>query len=275
MGWTPQLVASDVDGTLITNTERITPRLRAVLERTTAAATFTLATGRPPRWLFPVLEQLPVQPICVCANGAVLYDAGADRVLGARELAPEALRTVVRIARDQLGDLGGCSVAVERVGTSAFDRPNELFVVTPEYVHAWNSADHGVEEESAVLARPAIKLLLRNDALPPEVMLKRVVPHVPGDLAHITYSFGNGLLEVSAPGVDKATGLQELAARLGVAASDVAAFGDMRNDLEMLRWAGHSVAMGNALEEVQLAADEVTTTNEDDGVARVLERWFS
>ena len=75
-------------------------------------------------------------------------------------------------------------------------------------------------------------------------------------------------------GVTKAHGLAEVASRFGVAAADVVAFGDMPNDLEMLRWAGHGVAMGNAHPELQAAADEVTAHHDEDGVALVLERWF-
>jgi hydroxymethylpyrimidine pyrophosphatase-like HAD family hydrolase len=66
----------------------------------------------------------------------------------------------------------------------------------------------------------------------------------------------------------------EVARRLEVAAADVVAFGDMPNDLEMLRWAGHGVAMGNAHPALLEIADEVTATNADDGLAVVLERWF-
>jgi hydroxymethylpyrimidine pyrophosphatase-like HAD family hydrolase len=59
-----------------------------------------------------------------------------------------------------------------------------------------------------------------------------------------------------------------------VAASDVIAFGDMPNDLEMLQWVGHGVAMGNAHPALKDVADEVTATNAEDGLALVLERWF-
>jgi hydroxymethylpyrimidine pyrophosphatase-like HAD family hydrolase len=61
---------------------------------------------------------------------------------------------------------------------------------------------------------------------------------------------------------------------LGISAEDVVAFGDMPNDIPMLLWAGHGVAMGNAHPETVAAANEVTAPNGDDGVARVLERWW-
>ncbi|AZA10511.1 HAD family hydrolase [Corynebacterium gerontici] len=270
---TPRLVVSDVDGTLITSQERVTQRLRDAIALLDGRAQFALATGRPPRWIFPILEQLPLRPVCVCANGAVLYDSANDKVLHATNLAPGAMRSIVRTAREALP--GGCSVAVERVGESAFEHPETLFVVTPEYIHAWESSEHGVAEEEEILAKPAMKLLLRSEHLTASQMLEAVGPHIPAELAHVTFSFDGGLLEVSAPGVVKAHALKILAEDLGIDREDVLAFGDMPNDIEMLRWAGHGVAMANADPRVKKAADEVTAANDDFGVARVLERIFS
>ena len=77
-------------------------------------------------------------------------------------------------------------------------------------------------------------------------------------------------LDLAPVGVNKASGLAYVAERLGVDSSDVLAIGDGRNDLEMLRWAGRGVAMGQAPDEVKEAADEVTASIEDDGAADVL-----
>jgi hydroxymethylpyrimidine pyrophosphatase-like HAD family hydrolase len=95
-----------------------------------------------------------------------------------------------------------------------------------------------------------------------------------GLLGDVTYSTNDGLIEISAIGISKAAGLQEVAGPLGISAEDVVAFGDMPNDIPMLLWAGHGVAMGNAHPETVAAANEVTAPNGDDGVARVLERWW-
>jgi hydroxymethylpyrimidine pyrophosphatase-like HAD family hydrolase len=80
------------------------------------------------------------------------------------------------------------------------------------------------------------------------------------------------VLEISAAGVTKAWALERLCARLGVQSEEVVAIGDMENDLAMLAWAGHAVAVANAQRNVRDAADEVTASNVDDGVAEVLER---
>ncbi|HKI43425.1 MAG TPA: HAD hydrolase family protein, partial [Mycobacterium sp.] len=90
----------------------------------------------------------------------------------------------------------------------------------------------------------------------------------------ITYSTNNGLVEIVPLGISKATGVSEIARPLGIADDEVVAFGDMPNDVPMLLRAGHGVAMGNAHPEVLDIADEVTAPNTDDGVARVLERWW-
>ena len=128
-------------------------------------------------------------------------------------------------------------------------------------------------DRSALLSRPAVKLLIRDPRLSSDAMVAALTPVI-GDQADLTFSYSRGLVEVSPPGVTKATGLAEVAQRHGVAAADVVAFGDMPNDLEMLRWAGHGVAMGNAHPALREVADEVTAANGEAGLALVLERWF-
>jgi hydroxymethylpyrimidine pyrophosphatase-like HAD family hydrolase len=95
-----------------------------------------------------------------------------------------------------------------------------------------------------------------------------------GVLGDITYSTNDGLVEISAIGISKAIGLQEVARPLEISAQDIVAFGDMPNDVPMLLWAGHGVAMGNAHPDAIEAANEVAESNNDDGLARVLERWW-
>jgi hydroxymethylpyrimidine pyrophosphatase-like HAD family hydrolase len=86
---------------------------------------------------------------------------------------------------------------------------------------------------------------------------------------------GEGLVELLPLGLTKATGLSLAARRLGLTAEDTIAFGDMPNDIAMLRWAAHGVAMAGAHEELKAVADEITASNEEDGIALVLERLLS
>lgn len=273
-GDAPRLIISDIDGTFITSAGRVTDRLRAVIVRAVeSGAHFGLATGRPHRWLIPVLEQLPLAPVCVCANGAVVYDPATDRVLHAFELSPSAMAEVVEAAERVLADVPH-GYGVERVGSSALDPEEECFIITPEYNRdAWDS-QFGVTDTQTLISQPAAKLLVRCSSMTSAQMFELIAPEVDPELAHVTYSMDEGLIEVSCPGVNKAAGARYLAERYGVTAADAVAFGDMPNDLELLRWAGVGVAMGNAVPMLHDAADHVTATNNEYGVARVLERWF-
>ena len=273
-GDAPRLIISDIDGTFITSAGRVTGRLRAVIVRAVeSGAHFGLATGRPHRWLIPVLEQLPLAPVCVCANGAVVYDPATDRVLHAFELSPSAMAEVVEAAERVLADVPH-GYGVERVGSSALDPEEECFIITPEYNRdAWDS-QFGVTDTQTLISQPAAKLLVRCSSMTSAQMFELIAPEVDPELAHVTYSMDEGLIEVSCPGVNKAAGARYLAERYGVTAADAIAFGDMPNDLELLRWAGVGVAMGNAVPMLHDAADHVTATNDEYGVAQVLERWF-
>lgn len=267
----PRLVATDVDGTLLDTTERITSRTRAVVHKVIAAGVpFVLVTGRPPRWIPPIIEQLGYAGTAVCANGAVVYDAATDRVRHAVTLDPALLRHAAdAVARA----LPAARLAVELpVGRAGLNGTGQ-FLAEAGYTHPWPGADHDAVSREAVLMRPAIKLLVRLADVASDTMAL-AVQEILGAHLDVTFSSGHGLIELSAPGVTKATGLARVAAELGVPREDVVAFGDMPNDLTMLDWAGWGVAMANAHPAVLEAADEVTAPNSEEGLALVLERWF-
>ncbi|MDO3647579.1 HAD family hydrolase [Nocardia mangyaensis] len=267
----PRLVATDVDGTLIDASEKVSPRTKAAVGALVAdGATFVLATGRPPRWIDPVVSELGYAPLAVCGNGAVIYDSATDRVLSSHALDVETLAWLAEIAEHALP---GCGLATERVGASAHDAATPQFVSSPTYEHAWLNPDDTVVSHAEVIASPAIKMLIRLRSARSSAMRAALAPLV-GDRAEITYSTENGLIEVAVPGVTKASGLAEVARRIGVEENSIVAFGDMPNDVPMLTMAGHGVAMGNAHQEAREAADEVTASNVDHGVAVVLERWW-
>jgi Cof subfamily protein (haloacid dehalogenase superfamily) len=267
----PLLIATDVDGTLIDNDENLSPRTRSVVRAVVdAGAQFVLATGRPPRWVQPIVDQLGFAPMAVCANGAVIYDPATDRIISARTLSTDALRQLAEIATRVIP---GSGLAVERVGNSAHDAATPQFVSSPGYEHAWLNPDNTEVSVEDLLSAPAVKLLIRKAGARSADMAAALAPHI-GVQGDITYSTNNGLIEIVPLGISKATGIAELTRPLGVEAADVVTFGDMPNDVPMLGWAGLGVAMGNAHPDAVAAADEVTATNAEDGVAQVLERWW-
>lgn len=278
----PLLVATDVDGTLIDRHERIPEANRAVIaDLVSDGATFVLATGRPPRWLSQVVEQLPVAPLAVCANGAVIMDTASGEYLSTRLLDADALEAIDEVLRDRLP---GSGIAAERLGTDAAD---PQFVASPDYEHAWIHPEHLEVGHSEVLSQPVLKLLARVPGMPSADMVAALRGELT-DLADVTYSTTDGLIEFAARGVTKASALAEVAAGLGRpgrewpgaaqslgAVPRTVAFGDMPNDLEMLRWADHGVAMGNAIPAVHAVADEITLSNDEAGLAYVLRRWWN
>jgi hypothetical protein len=148
------------------------------------------------------------------------------------------------------------------------------------YEQAWPMRWDGEHRSVRVLSRPedlvsapAVKLLARSASTEPDAFYE-LVSRTLGGVAETTHSSSTALVEISATGVTKAAGLAWLCEREGFTAADVVAFGDMPNDIPMLSWTGRAVAMGNAHPAVVEVADEVTATNDEDGVATYLSSLF-
>lgn len=271
----PRLIVSDIDGTLLDRNHRVPKRNREVISRAVnTGVEFALATGRPFRWIMPVLEQLTVRPVCVTSNGAVIYDSAEDRVLSTHELSPEALAETVDVASRALQPLGGAGFGAERAGGSLLDPVDELFVVESHYSENAMFEGFGLVSVGELVSKPAVKLLIRNTDYSAPELYELVAPHIDPELAHVTYSMSEGVLEVAAPNVTKRRGVQWLAEHHGISREDIIAFGDMPNDLEMLEWAGCGVAMGNAHPALADVSDATTLPHHQAGVAKVLEHWF-
>jgi Cof subfamily protein (haloacid dehalogenase superfamily) len=262
-----RLVATDLDGTLLRWDSTISERTAAVLKRISAGGTHVaLVTGRPVRWLANVYDQLHAPLPSVCANGAIVYDPLTDRILRADPLAPELLGEVCQRLRAEVPHI---TFAVE-ITDSREMRYEKTYPIYPDadpaFVRVVDSAD-----DLCVL--PATKLIARVDGTDPGDFAT-VVTRCLGGIAEATHSSNSAMMEISAAGVTKAAGLAWLCEQVGVVADEVLAFGDMPNDVPMLSWAGRAVAMANAHPAVREVADEVTLSNEDDGVADYLERIF-
>lgn len=261
----PRLVVTDLDGTLLdASGGRVSGRNADALRRVEeAGARVVIATGRPIWWLSPVIEA-GFTGIAVCMNGAVVYDIGAGEVVAASPMAPSAMRSFVAGLE---GQTGGFGLAVERLGTSIAECWSEA-----HYDHPWGIGQFQITDRASLLAEPAAKLLVSGPGDSRSLAVAARAAQV--DEVAITYSSDAGLLEVAAAGVSKGAALARLAVAWGIEPAEVVAFGDMPNDLEMLHWAGHGVAMANAHPDLLAIASEVAPHHDEDGVAAVLERWF-
>ncbi|GAB3984762.1 Cof-type HAD-IIB family hydrolase [Actinoallomurus acanthiterrae] len=262
----PGLLASDVDGTLLRSNGTVSTRTRAAIATLhRASLPLALVTGRAPRWLPPVLAETAFAgKYVVCCNGALLYSCHERRVTASHLLGIEEIRDLIDRIEAIVPDAG---FAVEY---------GDRFAYEPRYVPRWDiglptvTRVHGIEE---LTSRAAAKLLVRHRTLTIDELMD-VGRSAAADLAMVTHGSGDVRLEISARNVDKATGLALVASELGVPAHRVAAIGDMPNDVSMLDWAGSSYAVANAHPEVRCRVDEIVPSNDDDGVATVIERWL-
>ncbi|MFI8206038.1 HAD family hydrolase [Streptomyces sp. NPDC085937] len=259
------LIATDLDGTLLRGDDTLSDRALAALARAERAGVRHLVvTGRPAPRVRSLLGDLGCTGLAVCGQGAQVYDAGTDRMLWSVRLDRELAETALGKIEAEVGEV---YAAVDQDGVDG------LTLIEPGYRMPHPTLPSvPVERRDDLWARPISKVLLRHPRLSDDA-LAAAARSVVGSLATVTMS-GPGTVELQPCGVTKATGLALAAEHLGLRPEDTVAFGDMPNDVPMFRWAGHGVAMANAHPELKAVADEVTLSNEDDGVAVVLERLF-
>ncbi|MEV5705235.1 HAD family hydrolase [Actinoallomurus sp. NPDC052274] len=280
----PRLIATDLDGTLLGAGGAVSTRNAVALRRAAGAgATVVLVTGRSQPRLREVYSQLGARYLAICANGGVLYDPVEERVLVCRPIAPEDVRQVRLRLRERVPEVvfaahvecGGR--ALYEPGWPGYGEPGD----GRPPAGPPNPADRSPNPAGGpvdlaggpvdLAGGPVVKLQARAPGHEPEAFTALVAETV-GDLVEVTRQGYRGLIEMSRRGVTKGSALAAVADELAIPAEDVLVFGDMPNDVPMMRWAGRSVAVANAHPEVRAAAEEVTLTNVRDGVGVYLER---
>jgi Cof subfamily protein (haloacid dehalogenase superfamily) len=270
--WTPQLVALDIDGTLLkwvegggTTREEISPEVKAAVRRALDAGVHVvLASGRSPHGMTGVADLLELygpgreRLWVVASNGAVVFRYPPLEVVHEEKFdARPAVEAILDRHPTAL-------VAVEERGVG--------YRVNSHFPEGELSGDMIVTEVADLLAAEVSRVIIRD----PESTADEFVA-LAADLGlHGTnYVVGwTAWLDLAPVGVSKASGLQHVADQLGLTSADALAVGDGRNDLEMFAWAHRGVAMGQAIEDVIAAADDVTGSVYEDGLAAELDRYF-
>ncbi len=257
----PELVALDIDGTLVGPDGVVPPPVVAAVRRVRAAgAHVVLATGRTFLGTRPVAEQLGLDSgWLVCSNGAVTATLDPPGFVDVVTFDPEpAVRLLLEHRPDAL-------VAVERLGEGHY--------VTEPFPEGELTGEQVVVPLDVLVALPATRVVLRCPDSDAERLLE-LVERI--GLHEVTYAVGyTAWLDLAPQGVTKASALEEVRRRLAVTREATVAVGDGRNDVEMLAWAGCGVAMGQAALEVRERADVVTEPFADDGLAVALGWWFA
>lgn len=255
-----QLIATDLDGTLVRSDHSISERTHAALRRAhDLGVKVVLITGRPQRWARYVSEVVAADAV-VIANGALALDGDLQEILISRLLDPEHAHAFGLAMRAHDPDV-----------VFAAERPAG-FHKESTYLERWPADNVVLLDFDTLFSEPSIKMLVRHEGLNADALLEMAMAVGEGHDVSLTHSSTDGLLEVSAAGVDKASTLAMLCEMWGITSDEVVAFGDMPNDAAMLQWAGRSYAMANAHPLAKSAGKAHTASNEDDGVAIVLEQ---
>ncbi|MEU9031573.1 HAD family hydrolase [Streptomyces sp. NPDC048383] len=262
----PALIATDLDGTLLCAGDTVSARSHKALATARAVgAQHIVVTGRPVPQVRHVLDDLGYQGLAVCGQGAQVYDTARGILLHSvsmdRGLAEVALGKIE-------AEIGEVWAAVNQEGLDA------EMLIGPGY-RMWHPhlPTVRVPRRADLWSAPINKVLLQHPRLDDDE-LTRVARSVVGDLVNVTMA-GEHTVELQPLDVDKAAGLARAAEVLGIPGSCTIAFGDMPNDVPMFAWAAHGVAMANSHRELLAVADEVTLSNEEDGIAVVLERLYA
>lgn len=261
-------IALDLDNTLLNNAKEISPQNQQVLKQLhQKGIKIILCSGRPKRGIYPYLKELNLlQPgdACICYNGGLVELTARQQKIAAT--------TLPKTAFQPLSDLS--------------EKENFIFyLVSENQVYALL---HG-QKESPYEDQMGQYLSFTNTTFSQvpanSLIYKAVVINTPEKITeigqklrkmpqfHITRS-RTTFLEILPSTVNKAAGLKALLHYFGFKREELIAFGDEANDQEMLNYAGIGVAMGNATPELQAIADQITLTNEADGVAAFLKPYF-
>ena len=264
-----KLIAIDMDGTLLNSKKELLEETKQYFKNFHNKNTETLlviCTGRPESGIRPYLKDLGYleeNHYIISQNGANIYESQTGKRVMDAFVDSKAIQKWI-----ELGKTHGISVMGAGVDYYySFDEdPTEWMEFDVKIVSG--KLKRITTEES--LSTDFYKLLLLGD----EKQLNEFETFIPQEWRNEFYVVRSQkyLIEVLTKGVNKAFGLEKLAKELNIQSSEIAAIGDAANDIEMLKYAGLAIAMGNASEEVKAISDIVTDTNENNGVIKAIDQ---
>nr|WP_311454731.1 Cof-type HAD-IIB family hydrolase [uncultured Prevotella sp.] len=264
-----KMIVLDLDGTLTNNKKEITPRTKQALMQAQAAGVHVvLASGRPTYGIVPLAEELKLKDnggYILAFNGGKIIDCTNKKVLFEQKLDEQLVPILFQEAK--------------KAGM-------EILTYQGEGIAATNKDDEYVQHEAFInkmpvmqyndflnqLVYPINKCLIVGDPTPLHELEIRLAKELEGKMD--VYRSADFFLECVPLGIDKARALDRLISSLRISREEVIACGDGYNDLSMIRFAGLGVAMANAAKDIQSEADFVTLSNEEDGVAHVIEHFI-
>lgn len=266
---TIELVAIDMDGTLLDPAHKLTPRVKqAIAEARALGVHIVLTSGRPVPGLAPFLQELGIEgddDYCIACNGGLVQRIGPRETVVEYPLSFDDFVYCEQVARE-------IGVHFQALDAQRMYTPNQdisIYTVADSHLSRMPLSYRRVADMDPGMS--FIKLMMIDE---PEV-LDAAIARLPTALTErfAVLKSAPFFLEVFDRRAGKGPSLQKLADHLGIDRANVMAIGDQENDLTMLQYAGTSVAMGNAIDAVKAVARFETATNSEDGVAQAIERF--
>ncbi|WP_308666417.1 Cof-type HAD-IIB family hydrolase [uncultured Aggregatibacter sp.] len=254
-------VFSDIDGTLLNSQHQITPKTEEAIKNVLKQGVpFIPVSARPPYAITPYTEQLGAQHGMICYSGALILDKNLTALYSVT-LEPRDLQKLNALLADfahlSISYYAGLDWFCNDVNNNWIEQESEITGLSAKLLQG------NLTDVHKILVMGSAEEIQRV-----EPVLKQALPHLSIQRSKDEY------LEIMNPAATKAKAIQFMAQHLGISAEQVIAFGDNFNDLDMLQYAGLSIAMGNAPDAIKQVAKEVTATNNEDGIALVLNRVF-
>ena len=257
----PGVIASDLDGTLFGPGHELSDRTIDVLRAARQAGWMVVAaTGRAPRSAMERLARHDVLDGLVCSNGSIIHDVSTDATLRRYTIDPDHLGSLFTALDAAVPELSFCW---EMLGTSAWDHGFDDIAREHDDLRTFGV---GPRPDAATAVT---KVMVRHPDVIRHELAEWLLPHLPAPLT--LGCSGVDFVEITGVGVDKSRALAHVIDAAGFRAEDVVAFGDNHNDVQMLRWAGHGVAVANGVDAAKQAADEVIGHHRDNSVAAYIE----
>ncbi len=264
-----RMIVLDLDGTLTNEKKEVTPRTHdALILAQQRGVRVVLASGRPTFGITPLAHQLRLSEFggfILAYNGGKVIDCATGDTIFNQELSP----SLVPLLHDEARAAGMEILTYQGEGIAASKKANK-YVLHEAFINKMPVVEYS--DFVGQLVFPINKCLIVGDPKPLHALELRLVEKLHGQLS--VYRSAGFFLECVPLGIEKAQSLGRLISLLGIEREEVIACGDGYNDKGMIEFAGLGVAMANASTEVQDAADYITFSNEEDGVAHVIEKFI-
>ncbi len=262
-----QLLALDIDGTLLNSQKEITLATESVMQllHEKSNVHVVLASARPPRTTLPFYRRLHLNAPMVNYNGALIYDPQTANVIMHRPLPLKTCQGITELARRLFSDV---LVSGEILDHWYTDRLSDEYWTETSLVFGPDN----IAPLEQWMTQPVTKLMF----LGPPQHLREIAAAIGREFLHQVsmVQTEDYVLQIMHATVSKATALKVVAGELGITREHVMAIGDNANDVGMLTWAGRSVAMANSSKDALEAADHITDSNDEDGVAKAIMKYL-